>query len=100
VCHGPLGEGSSFAPALKDSVKQLTYEKFLETVASGRKNVNTASENVMPAFGDNPNIMCYIDNIYIYLRARAYGKVPDGPPDKHDPPPEDFSKNEKSCLGM
>jgi methanol metabolism-related c-type cytochrome len=100
VCHGPLGEGSSFAPALKDSVKRLTYEKFLETVASGRKNVNTASENVMPAFGANPNIMCYIDDIYIYLRARAYGKAPDGPPEKHDPPPDDFNKNEMACLGL
>src|SRR5215472_3269895 len=75
VCHGPVGNGSSFAPALKDSVKRLSYGDFLGTVASGRKNVTTATENVMPAFGDNRNVMCYIDDIYVYLRARAYDKV-------------------------
>ena len=25
----------------------------------------------MPAFGTNLNVMCYIDDLYIYLRARA-----------------------------
>ena len=99
VCHGPNGDGSSFAPALKDSVKRLSYGDFLGTVASGRKNVTTASENVMPAFGDNRNVMCYIDDIYVYLRARAYDKVPIGRPEKHDDPPETFRKNEKACMG-
>src|SRR5262249_19719555 len=78
VCHGPDGEGSSYAPALKNSLKQLSYNDFLGIVAGGRKNVNTAQENVMPAFGTNPNVMCYIDDIYIYLRARsndAIGRV-------------------------
>src|ERR1700756_5742749 len=59
VCHGPDAEGSSFAPALKDSLKRISYADFLEVVASGRKNVNTAAENVMPAFGTNPNVSCY-----------------------------------------
>src|ERR1700680_3797770 len=51
VCHGPDAEGSSFAPALKDSLKRVSYADFLEVVVNGRKNVNTASENVMPSFG-------------------------------------------------
>ena len=51
VCHGPYGEGSSYAPALKDSVKQMSYGEFLNVVASGRKNVVVVEENVMPAFG-------------------------------------------------
>ena len=25
----------------------------------------------MPALGDNPNVACYMDDIYVYLRARA-----------------------------
>ena len=49
----------------------MSYGDFLGVVASGRKNVNTAQENVMPAFGDNPNVACYMDDLYIYLRARA-----------------------------
>src|SRR6478736_1410316 len=67
VCHGPDGEGSTYAPGLKDSLKKISYADFLAAVASGRKNVNTASDNVMPAFGTNPNVMCYLDDIFIYL---------------------------------
>ena len=40
VCHGPDGMGSTYAPALKDSVKTMSYGDFLGVVASGRKNVN------------------------------------------------------------
>ncbi len=99
VCHGPLGNGSSFAPALKESVKRLSYGDFIGVVASGRKNVTTAQENVMPAFGDNRNVMCYIDDIYVYLRARAYDKVGLTRPDKHDDRPDTFAKNEAACTG-
>jgi methanol metabolism-related c-type cytochrome len=99
VCHGPNGDGSSFAPVLKQSVMRLSYGDFLGIVASGRKNVNTASQNVMPAFGDNRNVMCYIDDIYIYLRARGAGKVGEGRPEKHDDRPDTFAKNEAACMG-
>jgi methanol metabolism-related c-type cytochrome len=98
VCHGPNGDGSSFAPVLKDSVKRLSYGDFLGIVASGRKNVSTASQSVMPAFGDNRNVMCYLDDIYVYLRARAFGKVGDGRPEKHDDRPDTFAKNEAACT--
>jgi methanol metabolism-related c-type cytochrome len=98
VCHGPNGDGSSFAPVLKDSVKRLSYSDFLGIVASGRKNVNTASQNVMPAFGDNRNVMCYIDDIYVYLRARGAGKVGEGRPQNHDDRPDTFAKNETACT--
>jgi methanol metabolism-related c-type cytochrome len=99
VCHGPNGDGSSFAPVLKTSVMRLSYGDVLGIVASGRKNVNTANQNVMPAFGDNRNVMCYIDDIYIYLRARGDGKVGEGRPDKHDDKPATFAKNEDACMG-
>jgi len=49
VCHGPDAEGSSFAPALKESLKRMSYGEFIEVVASGRKNVSTSQENVMPS---------------------------------------------------
>jgi methanol metabolism-related c-type cytochrome len=99
VCHGPAGDGSSFAPALKDSLKRIGYNDFLGIVAAGRKNVTTAQENVMPAFGNNPNVMCYIDDIYIYLRARANDSVGRVRPAKHDDRPEAFAKAEDACMG-
>ena len=38
ACHGPEGEGSSYAPALKKSVMNMDYYDFLEIVSSARKN--------------------------------------------------------------
>src|SRR5262245_10802419 len=48
VCHGPDGEGSSYGPALKNSLQNESYAEFLGVVASGRKNVTTSQNNVMP----------------------------------------------------
>ena len=100
VCHGPDGEGSSYAPALANSLKTMTYNDFLGIAASGRQNVNTASENVMPAFGANKNVMCYIDDIYVYLRARANDAVPRGRPAKHEDKPQAAAKWEDTCMGQ
>jgi methanol metabolism-related c-type cytochrome len=100
VCHGPDAEGSSFAPALKDSLKRISYADFLEVVASGRKNVNTASENVMPAFGTNPNVSCYMDDLFIYVRARANDAVGRGRPPKHEEKSAAAAKAEASCMGQ
>src|SRR5450755_144602 len=99
VCHGPSGDGSSFAPALKDSLQRISYSDFLVIVASGRKNVTTAQENVMPAFGNNPNVMCYIDDIYIYLRARADDAVGRVRPAMHEDRPQAFAEAEDACMG-
>jgi methanol metabolism-related c-type cytochrome len=98
VCHGPAGDGSSFAPALKESLKRIGYGEFLGIVAGGRKNVTTSQENVMPAFGENPNVMCYIDDIYVYVRARANDAVGRVRPDKHEDKPEAFAKAEDICM--
>ena len=100
VCHGPDAEGSSFAPGLKDSLKRMSYADFLEVVASGRKNVNTAAENVMPEFGTNPNVSCYMDDIFIYSRARANDAVGRGRPAKREEKSDATAKAEKSCMGQ
>jgi methanol metabolism-related c-type cytochrome len=99
VCHGPDVMGSSYAPALKDSLKTMSYADFLGVVASGRKNVNTAQENVMPAFGDNPNVACYMDDIYVYLRARANDAWGRMRPAKHEDKTQAYTEAEDSCMG-
>jgi methanol metabolism-related c-type cytochrome len=98
VCHGPDGMGSSYAPALKDSLKTMSYGEFISIVASGRKNVSTAQENVMPSFGNNPNVTCYLDDIYVYLRARANDAVARVRPAKHEDKPAAYTKAEDSCM--
>ena len=72
-CHGPDGMGSTYAPALIDSMKHLSYSDFYATVAGGKKAVSSSQDLVMPAEGENKNVMCFIDEIYTYLRARGDG---------------------------
>ena len=99
VCHGPDGEGSTYAPALKKSVMRMDYYDFVGTVASGRQVVNAAQNEVMPAFGTNPNVMCYLDDIWTYLRARGADAVPRGRPAKREEKSEAFAEAEKDCMG-
>lgn len=99
VCHGPDGMGSSYAPALKDSLKTLSYNDFLGIVAGGRKNVTTSQENVMPSFGTNANVMCYIDDIFVYLRARANDAIGRVRPEKREAKPAAATAAEDSCFG-
>ena len=100
VCHGPNGEGSSYAPALADSLKTLSYVDFNNIVTNGRKNVDAANDKVMPSFADNVNVMCFLDDIYVYLRARANNAIPGGRPPKHEDKPEAAKAAEASCTGI
>jgi methanol metabolism-related c-type cytochrome len=95
VCHGPDGMGSTYAPALRDSLKTMSYGDFVGVVASGRKNGNS----VMPALGDNPNVACYMDDLYVYLRARAHDAVGRVRPAKKEDKPDAYTETEKSCMG-
>lgn len=99
ACHGPDGLGSSYAPSLVDSLKRLSYTDFYATVAGGKKSVSASQDLVMPSFGTNKNVMCYIDAIYVYLRARADGAVGRGRPDNQTPKPAAFAKAEDECMG-
>lgn len=100
VCHGPDGEGSTYAPALKNSVLQMDYYAFQEIVASGKKQVNAAQNQVMPAFGTNKNVWCYVDDIYVYLLARGAGDLPRGRPAEREDKSEDYTAQEDSCMSM
>ena len=99
VCHGPDGMGSTYAPALIDSLKKMGHDDFYAIVVQGRQDVNTGNQKVMPAFGTNPNVMCYLDDIYVYLRARAEGALDRVRPGKHEDKPDSVKEAEKSCIG-
>ncbi|HZZ60445.1 MAG TPA: c-type cytochrome, methanol metabolism-related [Roseiarcus sp.] len=99
VCHGPDGDGSSFGPALKDSLKTMPYAEFYGIVVSGRKDFRNGQDLVMPSWGENKNVMCYLNDIYVYLRARSTGAQPRGRPEKHAPKPAAWTKNEDKCMG-
>lgn len=81
-CHGQDGAGSSFAPSLLQSLKNLTHEQFSEVVVNGRQNVTTSQQNVMPPFGQVEDVVLYIDDIYGYLKARSDGVLGPGRPQR------------------
>jgi len=81
VCHGPDGLGSTFAPNLTESLKRLDYYQFLNTVTNGKQSAGSTGNKVMPAFGTDPNVMLYINDIYGYLKARSDGKIDRGRPE-------------------
>jgi methanol metabolism-related c-type cytochrome len=99
-CHGPDGEGSSYAPALTKSLQNIDYSQFIADVAAGVKSVNTAQQLVMPAFANDKNVMCFITEIYSYLRARSTSALGRGRPQKNDPSPPGFDDASYKCLGI
>ncbi|MEL6100607.1 MAG: c-type cytochrome, methanol metabolism-related [Pseudomonadota bacterium] len=95
VCHGPDGEGSTYAPKIKNSAVNMGYYDFYDVVVNGRKVGNS----VMPHFGDNPNVMCYLDDIYTYLLARGVEAIPRGRPGKKVKKSTTFVEDEDACMG-
>ena len=69
-------------------------------VASGREVMRPDKQSKMPALGDNPNVRCYIEDIYIYLKARADGALPRGRPAETDRKASQAAEeHEKACFG-
>ena len=58
VCHGPDGEGSTYAPGLVESLKTMSYPEFMLVVASGREVIRADKQSKMPALGDNRQRAC------------------------------------------
>lgn len=100
VCHGPEGEGSSLAPALKGAAVEFDYYDFIDIVVNGREKVTASENSVMPAFGENPNVMCYLDDIYVYLKARGADAVPRGRPASKEAKSDVIREDENACLGL
>lgn len=99
VCHGPDGLGSSYAPNLVESLGRIGYDEFLNVVVNGKQESTGGAQSVMPSFGTNPNVMCYLDDIYVYLRARSQGELARGRPAKREDKSAEFSEAEDACMG-
>lgn len=100
VCHGPDGMGSTYAPALANSLKTMTYAQFMEIVVNGKQNIGVGTaDQVMPAFGENKNVMCYLDDLYVYLKARADGALGRERPSKREDKTKAYTSNENQCFG-
>ena len=77
ACHGQNAVGSSFAPSL---IKPIDKARFVDVVTNGF----TGQIGVMPAWGENPNVKDFIDELYAYQQARADGVLKPGRPTRKD----------------
>lgn len=96
ACHGSNGDGGSTAPRIKNSAVNLNYWDFYDVIVNGRQIIGNS---VMPSFGDNLNVMCYLNDIYVYLKARGMNAIPPGAPVRYEPKSMAFSEDEKRCFG-
>lgn len=67
-CHGANQEGM-VGPSLLESMKLITKEQFVQTIAEGRL------EKGMPAFKTSERVMSNMDNLYAYLKGRSDGAI-------------------------
>ena len=95
-CHGPDAVGSSFAPSLMQSLRDLDQDQFLDIVINGRidgrignsddtakpsaPSSGAGERSVMPSFGLDPNVAEYLDDLYAYIKARSDGVLGPGRP--------------------
>ena len=105
LCHGQDGSGGSFAPSLADALKTLSHDEFVSIVVNGGVvngraiGYSTTNVFVMPAFGTNANVMCFLDDIYAYLKGRSDGVIGRGRPE-HEPVTQAEKDQEDACLGF
>jgi mono/diheme cytochrome c family protein len=67
-CHGANQEGM-VGPSLLASMKVLTKEEFVTTVRDGRLLKG------MQSFGNSPQVMDNMDQLYAYLKGRSDGAI-------------------------
>lgn len=67
-CHGANQEGM-VGPSLIESLRVLTKDEFVLTVAEGRL------EKGMVSFKTNKQVMDNMDNLYAYLKGRSDGAI-------------------------
>ncbi|HWM28531.1 MAG TPA: cytochrome c [Woeseiaceae bacterium] len=77
ACHGQNAVGSSFAPSL---LTHIDKARFVDVVTNGF----SGQIGVMPAWGENPNVKDFIDELYAYQQARADGVLKPGRPERKD----------------
>ena len=99
-CHGQTGMGTTFGTDLVEWLKNKDYATFLDIVANGQIRKQGDTTFVMPPLRGNKNVMCFIEDIYAYLRARSQGAVNEFRPDTRlrDPKPEQAKVYEKECF--
>jgi len=69
-CHGAAGEGNVSNPNLLHGMKHMSEEKFRQILIEGR--------GIMFSFRGNKTVVNGIGDLYVYLKGRSEGVIPEG----------------------
>ncbi len=98
VCHCLDGVGPTYALSLVEALKTMDYAQFAGIIVGGKHDVNASKQLVMPAFADNKNVMCFMPDIYTFLRVRADRAVGRKRIEEHEPKPDAHVMAEDACM--
>ena len=86
---------------LRTGVEGFSENDGLRQVPAGQVRDVGGTKFIMPALGDNKNVMCYVDDLYVYLRARSTDALPGGriSADQRADKPKEAIEAEKACIG-
>lgn len=99
ACHGPDATGTEFGPDLTALMGDMDYFDFVDFVRNGSQREADGEIITAPAFGTNPLVMCFVDDLFVYLRARAVGALGPGTPAMQQDQPETAREDAAFCLG-
>jgi len=79
VCHGPDAEGSTYAPALKDSVKRLNYQEYFGIVVAADRT-SPAAKTRSCRRSAITKTSCAISTIFMFIsvQGRTIRSLADG----------------------
>ena len=74
-CHGVDALGSSIAPNLRESIKALSHDEFIQVIREGRPEKGMQAWNVLLDESQ-------MEDIYQYVMERSTGRLKPGRPDE------------------
>ena len=86
---GLVSSGSGAVARITNSTYSGNYGTGLSSLLSGQ----------ILSFGTNNNVACYLDDLYVYLKARSDGALERVRPSKREDKPQSAIDAEKACLG-
>ena len=99
VCHGPDGVGSSYAPALADSLKTIDYGTSCRSSRrAARMSAAARKTSCRPSATTRTSIATWTISTSICARAPS-AQLPRGRPPKKDDKPQAAKDAEASCMG-
>ena len=88
------------APTLKGETIEFDCRDFIHAVANERDKATDCENSVMPAFGENPNVLRYLDDIHMQQWAHGSEAVPRGRLARKEAMSDVIRRDWNTCLDL